>query len=62
MLRVFEDDPPVVVDAQILAYIDGAVAVLPPERAQNAKAVKAVSTWLQKRIEVLGVVLNRKKS
>ena len=31
-------------------------------QAQNPKAVEAVSTWLQQRMEPLGIMLNLKKS
>lgn len=59
-LRVFRDNPPVA-DVQVLAYINLIVVLLPPGQAQNAKAVEAIATWLQQRMEPLCVALNQSK-
>ena len=61
MLREFRDNPPVA-DAQILSYIDDVVVILPATQAQNPRAVEAVATWLQQRMEPLGITLNLRKS
>ena len=60
-MRAFREDPPVA-DAQILSYIDDVVVLIPPAEAQNPRAVEAVTTWLQQRMEPLGILLNCKKS
>lgn len=61
LFRAFRDDPPVA-EAQILAYMNDLVVLLPLEQAQNPGAVEAVARCLQLRTEPLGVVLNRSKS
>ena len=61
LLKDFRDDPPVE-GALMMAYIDDLVILLPPEHATSAQAIARVTTWLQKRLEPLGVELNRSKS
>ena len=61
LLEDFNARPPVA-GAQVLAFIDDLLVLLPPEHAKSAPAVEAVASWLQKRMEPLGVTLNPQKS
>ena len=61
LLRDFRANPPVA-NAQMMAFIDDITVVLPAPEARNPAAVAAVATWLQTRLEPLGIELNRAKS
>ena len=61
LLREFRQTPPVE-GAQIMAYIDDVVVILPPDQARNMSAVAEVTQWLQTRLQTQGVALNRQKS
>lgn len=45
-----------------MAYIDDIVVLLPPLHASSATSVEAVATWLQERMQPLGVELNGQTS
>ena len=61
LLREFQTNPPVP-GARALAFIDDITVILPPARAHDTSAIAAVTSWLQERLALEGVQLNRSKS
>lgn len=46
----------------MVAYLDNVIVRLLPEHSKNPVVVKALVTWLQRRLQPLGVKLSRRKS
>ena len=61
ILREFRANLPVP-GARAVSYIDDITAILSPELSLDMAATGNVTEWLQKRLGVEGISLNRKKS
>ena len=61
ILKEFKSQPPVP-GARVVSFIDDITVILPPERSLDMAAIGTVTEWLQERLGVEGISLNRKKS
>ena len=59
-LKQFRAIPPVP-GARAVSFIDGITVILPPGLPLDMVAIGKVMDWLQERLEVEGISLNRKK-
>ena len=48
--------------ARAVSFIDGITVILPPEVSLDMAAIGKVTEWLQQRLGVEGILLNRRKS
>ena len=48
--------------AGAVSFIDDITVILPPELSLDMAAVEKVTEWLQERLRVEGITLNRRKS
>ena len=48
--------------ARAVSFIDDITVILPPEPSLNMAAIGKVTEWLQERLGVEGISLNRRKS
>ena len=48
--------------ARAVSFIDDITVILPPELSLNMAAIEKVTEWLQERLGVEGISLNRRKS
>ena len=60
-LQEFRDNPPVP-GARAVSFIDNITVILPPELSLDMAAIGKVAEWLQERLGVEGISLNRRKS
>ena len=60
ILKEFRANPPVL-GARVVSFINIAV-ILPPELSLDMAAIGKVTEWLQERLGVEGISLNRRKS
>ena len=61
ILKEFRANPPVP-GARAVSFIDDITVILPPELSLDMAAVGKVTEWLQERLGVEGILLNRRKS
>ena len=61
ILNEFRANPPVP-GARAVSFIDDITVILPPERSLDMAAIGKVTEWLQERLGVEGISLNRRKS
>ena len=61
ILKEFRDNPRVP-RARAVSFIDDITVILPPELSLDVAAIGKVKEWLQERLGVEGISLNRKKS
>ena len=61
ILKEFRANPPVP-GARAVSFIDDITVILPPELSLDMAAIGKVTEWLQGRLGVEGISLNRKKS
>ena len=61
ILKEFRANPPVP-GARAVSFIDDITVILPPELSFDMAAIGKVTEWLQERLGVEGVSLNRRKS
>ena len=61
ILKEFRANPPVP-GARAVSFIDDITVILPPELSLDMTAIGKVTEWLQKRLGVEGISLNRRKS
>ena len=60
ILEEFRANPPVP-GARAVSFIDDVTVILPPELSLNMAAIGKVTEWLQERLGVEGISLNRRK-
>ena len=60
-LNEFRANPPVS-GARAVSFIDDMTVILPPELSLDMETIGKVTEWLQGRLEVEGISLNRRKS
>ena len=46
----------------MVSFIDGIIVILPPELSLDMAAIGTVTEWVQERMGVEGISLNREKS
>ena len=61
ILKEFKANPPVP-GARAVSFIDDITVILPPEFSLDMAAIGKVTEWLQERLGVEGISLNRRKS
>ena len=61
ILKESRDNPPVP-GARAVSFIDDTTIILPQERSLDMAAIGKITGWLQERLGVEGVSLNRRKS
>ena len=61
ILKEFRANPPVP-GARAVSFIDDITVILPPELSLDMAAIGKVTEWLQERLGVEGISLNRRKS
>ena len=61
ILKEFRANPPVP-GARAVSFIDDITVILPPERSLDVAAIGKVTEWLQERLGIEGISLNRRKS
>ena len=61
ILKEFRANPPVP-GARAVSFIDDITVILPPELSLDMDAIGKVTEWLQERLGVEGISLNRRKS
>ena len=61
ILGEFRANPPVP-GARAVLFIDDITVILPPELSLNMSAIAKFTEWLQERLRVEGISLNRSKS
>ena len=61
ILQEFRPNPPVP-GARAVSFIDDITVILPPELSLDMAAIEKVTEWLQERLGVEGISLNRRKS
>ena len=61
ILKEFRANPPVP-GARAVSFIDDITVILPPELSLDTTAIGKVTEWLQERLGVEGISLNRRKS
>ena len=61
ILKEFRANPPVP-RARAVSFIDDITVILPPELSLDMAAIGKVTEWLQERLGVEGISLNRRKS
>ena len=61
ILKEFRANPPVP-GARAVSFIDDITVILPPELPLDMAAIGKVTEWLQERLGVEGISLNRRKS
>ena len=61
ILQEFRVNPPVP-GARAVSFIDDITVILLPELSLDMAAIEKVTEWLQKRLGVEGISLNRRKS
>ena len=61
ILKEFRANPPVS-GARAVSFIDDITVILPPELSLDTAAIGKVTEWLQERLGVEGISLNRRKS
>ena len=61
ILKEFRANPPVP-GARAVLFIDDITVILPPELSLDMAAIESVTEWLQERLGVEGISLNRRKS
>ena len=61
ILNKFRANPPVP-GARAVSFTDDITAILPLERSLDMTAIGKVTEWLQERLGVEGISLNRRKS
>ena len=61
ILKEFRANPPVP-GARAVSFIDDITVSLPPERSLDVAAIGKVTEWLQERLGIEGISLNRRKS
>ena len=61
ILKEFRANPPVP-GARAVSFIDDITVILPPELSLDMAAIGKVTEWLQERLGVKGISLNRRKA
>ena len=61
IVKEFRAFPPVP-GARAVSFIDDITVILPPEISPDMAAIEKVTEWLQERLGVNGISLNRRKS
>ena len=61
-LKEFRANPPVPGTRRVVSFIDDMTVILPPERFLDMPAIEKVTEWLQERLGVESISLDRRKS